>query len=210
MTSTRYMFIGDSVTDCGRREDPARLGEGYVRLIAQALADEADTVDVVNTGIGGDRVRDLRRRWITDCVAHDPDVVTVLIGINDTWRRYDADDPTTTKAFAADYRAILDVTRTELPRTRIVLMEPFLIPVTTGQQAWREDLDPKIAVVHELAAEYGAVLVRLDRMFANAVADRGLTRPTSLAADGVHPTTAGHRMIADTWLAATGGLTAGR
>lgn len=223
----RHLFIGDSITDCGRREDPEHLGDGYVRMVARTLADDAasasgDTTGhaaipagrVINTGIGGDRVRDLRRRWTADCLAHTPDVVTVLVGINDTWRRFDSGDPTSTEAFATDYRAILDITRMELPGVRIALMEPFVIPVAPDQETWREDLDPKIAVVHQMAHEYGAALIRLDLLFRAASGDPraevdgsdgkydGWTLPAeSLARDGVHPTPAGHRMIADAWLA---------
>ncbi|MGW2847325.1 SGNH/GDSL hydrolase family protein, partial [Streptomyces sp. NPDC001274] len=86
------LFIGDSITDAGRdRTDPASLGNGYVQEIARTLGERPDAgpgPTVINRGISGHRVYDLEPRWTTDVVEHRPDVVTVKIGINDTWRRY--------------------------------------------------------------------------------------------------------------------------
>ena len=195
------LFIGDSITDSDRLHDrPDSLGVGYVARIVEwyALENPDAQVRFVNLGIGGDRVADLRRRWTTDCLELEPDVVSIMIGINDTWRRYDEDDPTTTEDFAADYRDILD--RTIEIGARVVLVEPFLLPVRPEQWEWRTDLDPKIAVVRRLAAEFGALLVATDGPMAQAAAATG---PTYWAYDGVHPTPAGHALLARAWLAAT-------
>jgi acyl-CoA thioesterase-1 len=198
------LFIGDSVTDAGRdRSDPNGLGGGYPRLVADTCSRTrpGDGVRFLNRGISGNRVRDLRARWQEDCLDLTPDVVSILIGINDTWRRYDSGDPTSADDFARDYDHILARTTDALP-ARLVLVEPFLLPVTAGQHSWREDLDPKLEVVRRLAAEYGATLVPLDELLAKAAADQGAAE---LAADGVHPTDAGHALIARFWLeAATG------
>jgi lysophospholipase L1-like esterase len=95
------VFAGDSVTDCGRRTDPEALGDGYVRDLWNDLRPQRPRI--VNVGISGNRAVDLRERWATDVLAHEPDLVSVLIGINDTWRRYDEDDPTSTEEFEAAY-----------------------------------------------------------------------------------------------------------
>ncbi|WP_350280567.1 SGNH/GDSL hydrolase family protein [Kribbella sp. HUAS MG21] len=187
------VFAGDSVTDCGRRTDPDGLGDGYVRTLYDDLSDELGErrPAIVNTGISGNRAVDLAARWAADVLAHDPSLVSILIGINDTWRRYDEDDPTTPEAFEASYRALLDALTCP-----VVLMEPFLLPVKAGQQEWREDLDPKLEVVRKLAVEYGAILVPTDVELTKAAAAVG---PATLADDGVHPTAAGHRALADLW-----------
>ena len=189
------LFIGDSVTDCGRRDDPDRgLGNGYVRLVDEAFVAGGTPANIVNRGISGNRVRDLRARWEKDVVALKPTLLSVMIGVNDTWRRYDENDPTTVEAFEADYRSLLE----GLPgrdAMALVLMEPFLLPVTAGKATWREDLDPKIAVVHALAEEFGAILVPTDE-YLNDI-DVPLTE---IAADGVHPTELGHQLIARLWL----------
>lgn len=189
------LFIGDSVTDCGRRDDADRnLGHGYVRLINEAFEAGGTPATIVNRGISGNRVRDLKARWEKDALALAPTLVSVMIGVNDMWRRYDDNDPTTAEQFAADYRDILG----QLPgrdEMALVLMEPFLLPVTAEKEKWRDDLDAKIAVVHELAAEFGAVLVPADSFL------NGLDTPAAeIAADGVHPTELGHELLAKLWL----------
>ncbi|WP_328330206.1 SGNH/GDSL hydrolase family protein [Kribbella sp. NBC_00382] len=183
------VFAGDSVTDCGRRDDPAGLGDGYVKNLYDELG--PDRPRIVNVGISGNRAVDLVARWQTDVLAYAPDVVSILIGINDTWRRYDKDDPTSTESFEHSYRAMLDGLQAEL-----VLVEPFLLPVKEEQHTWREDLDPKIDVVRRLAAEYDALLVPADVEFNRQAATVGAT---TLADDGVHPTAAGHAFLADLW-----------
>ncbi|GAB2466129.1 lysophospholipase L1-like esterase [Conyzicola lurida] len=188
------LFIGDSVTDVGRRDDPEALGHGYVRLIDEAFRAGGTPATVVNRGTSGNRVRDLKARWQKDCLDLAPSLVSVMIGVNDTWRRYDDNDPTTPEQFAADYRAILSA----LPgreETALVLMEPFLLPVTPAKLTWRDDLEEKIAVVRELAVEFGAVLVETDDYL------NGFDVPlVDIAADGIHPTELGHQLLAKLWL----------
>jgi lysophospholipase L1-like esterase len=184
------VFAGDSVTDCGRRDDPAGLGDGYVKDLYDDLGPGRPMI--LNAGISGNRAGDLVARWETDVLAHSPDLVSVLIGINDTWRRYDKNDPTSAEQFEAAYRKLLDPLR----QVRLVLIEPILVPVEDEQRGWREDLDPKLEVVRRLAGEYGAVLVPADAEFTARAAEVG---PETLADDGVHPTAAGHRLLADLW-----------
>lgn len=183
------VFAGDSVTDCGRRSDPAGLGDGYVKQLYDALG--AQRPRIVNVGISGNRAVDLAARWQPDVLDSTPDLVSVLIGINDTWRRYDKDDPTSTESFERSYRAMLDGVQAQL-----VLVEPFLLAVKEEQHDWREDLDPKIEVVRRLAAEYGALLVPADVEFNRQAESVGAT---TLADDGVHPTAAGHELLAGLW-----------
>ncbi len=198
------LFQGDSITDCGReRDDPNSLGNGYVAQIAALFtAGHPDrAVTFLNRGVSGDRVKDLKRRWVPDCLALKPDWLTVFVGINDVWRRYDGNDPTTVEAFRHDYRDILKMAKTA--GIRLILMEPFVVPVPDDRKAWREDLDPKIEAVRDLATEFGALLIPLDGLFAEACQGRP---PAEWAADGVHPTAAGHALIAKAWLSAVGGL----
>lgn len=193
------LFFGDSITDCGRdRAKPDSLGGGYVSQIharlGHALASPA--LRVINQGCSGHRIYDLEARLETDLLAHKPTVVTFLIGINDVWRRYDQKIVSVADEFAASYRRVLTRIRSEL-NPRLVLMEPFLLPVPADRRAWREDLDPKLAIVRDLAVEFGADLIPLDGLFAAAA-----TRAPAAywLPDGVHPSPAGHALIADTWL----------
>ncbi len=193
------LFQGDSITDCGRsRQDDTQLGQGYAALIAAWLsaARARDRLRFVNRGISGNRVADLKRRLSEDCIALRPDWVSILIGVNDVWRRYDSNDATSVEAFAADYRTILQRVREEIDAD-VILLEPFLLPVPEDRRAWREDLDPKLAAVRDLAAEFEVHLVPLDGPFHAAAALRGAA---FFAPDGVHPSPAGHALIAQQWL----------
>ncbi|WBU37147.1 SGNH/GDSL hydrolase family protein [Homoserinibacter sp. YIM 151385] len=190
------LFIGDSITDAGRRGDPEGLGAGWVRIAAAALRERGDDRPVVNRGISGDRVVDLRRRWVPDVIDHEPELLTVYVGINDTWRRYDSDDPTSAGDFEADYRGILEQLQGD---PALILVEPFVLPVTAEQERWHEDLDAKRAVVRALAVDFGAELVPLQSVLSAETARAGAE---ALAGDGVHPTPLGSRLIAEAWLAA--------
>ncbi len=195
------LFEGDSVTDCGRcPDDDRQLGCGCVMMAAgffSALFPEKH-VRFLNRGVSGSRIRDLRARCGKYCEDLNPTWVSILIGINDTWRRYDSNDPTPVADFERDYRHVLTFIHEEV-EANIILCEPFLLPVPADRAAWREDLDPKIAVVRRLAAEFKAILVPLDGVFAQAACRR---EPAYWVPDGVHPSTAGHGLIAEGWLRA--------
>ncbi len=189
----RVLFIGDSITDCARLDGgPDGLGDGYVRLVAARLPGVA----VVNRGVSGDTTADLLARWRPDCLDLRPDVLSLYVGINDTWRAFDSGTPTSTERFAANYRELL-ATATEALDARIILVEPFVLPVTPDQEAWHADLDPKVTAIRELAGEYGVPLVPLGAILRREAARTG---NAALAEDGVHPTPRGHEVIAEAWL----------
>ena len=194
------LFIGDSITDAGRRDDPQGLGSGYVRRIADTFAARGDTRTILNRGIGGDRIGDLRARWDDDVLALAPSILTVYVGINDTWRRFDQGVETTALDFEAQYRELLEEARAAFA-PRLILMEPFLTPVTVTQQEWLEDLHGKRDAVASLATEFGAAFVPLHRILTVAAAHHG---PEAIADDGVHPTPLGAELIAESWEAAEG------
>jgi acyl-CoA thioesterase-1 len=195
----RILFTGDSITDCGRvRENAEHLGFGYAALTAAHLQARlaAPSLKIFNRGISGNRVCDLLGRVEADLLALQPTVVSILIGINDTWRRYDSGNATNAAAFERDYRALLAKIAGQL-EARVVLLEPFLLHVPPDRFAWREDLNPKIDVTRKLALEFGAELLPLDGLFAQAATQ---APPAYWAGDGVHPSAAGHALIAETWL----------
>lgn len=193
----RIVFIGDSITDAGRdRSDPSSLGDGYVSLLAPELREAGATVR--NLGIAGDRAVDLAARWETDLMPTAPELLTVYVGVNDMWRRFDSDDPTSAEEFEATLRGVLhSVVAAHAPR--LVLMEPFFLPVVAEQRTWLEDLDGKRAAVRALAAEFDAALVPLHEVLTDATSGRPVT---DLAPDGVHPTPFGSALIAEAWRAA--------
>ncbi len=199
---TTVLFIGDSITDCGWRiDEPEQLGFGYVRAIAGQYLTSHPSAEAafLNRGTNGERVRDLRARWDEDVMSAAPDLVSIMVGVNDTWRRYDSDDPTSVEDYEADYAEILE--KSVAAGFRLVLMEPFLLSSVRAMHHFRDDLDPKIGVVRRLAEQFGAVLVGTDSVFAQ-YASHG--KAASWAWDGVHPTAAGHSLLAQTWLSAVG------
>lgn len=193
------LFQGDSITDAGRGWDnPVGMGQGYAMMAAaffQSRYAEAG-VTFINRGVGGSRVKDLQARWQQDCLDLKPTIVSIMIGINDVWRRYDSNDPTPVEKFEEGYRDILMQIRRNLD-AQIILLEPFVLPHPEDRKLWREDLDPKIQVVRTLAREYGTAFVPLDGIFAQACTRQV---PEYWAVDGVHPTAAGHALIAQAWL----------
>jgi lysophospholipase L1-like esterase len=195
------LFQGDSITDAGRsRSNDRDLGQGYPALVAawfSAMYPEKNN-RFINRGISGNRAGDLRARWQQDCLDLKPDWVSILIGINDTWRRYDSNDPTPANVYEDNYRAILQTVRQNLS-ARLIVCEPFVLPVPQDRVRWREDLDPKIDAARRLAREFDAIYVPLDGIFA-AAATR--CEPAFWAEDGVHPEPAGHALIAQSWLRA--------
>ncbi len=188
--NTVILFQGDSITDCGRnREDPNDLGEGYVMLISKMLSVKYSQYNLkfINRGISGDKIEDLVNRWDKDCIALNPDWISLLIGINDTLG-------TLLKKFEEGYRFLLRRAKNEL-NSKIILCEPFLL--FEDNNSYREDLNPKIAVVHKLAKEYDTILVPLDKIFYESCS---LQSPEYLAPDGVHPSPDGHTLIAKSWI----------
>ncbi|OXM85751.1 SGNH/GDSL hydrolase family protein [Paenibacillus rigui] len=195
------LFQGDSITDAGRnRDNPMDLGRGYAHMIAGLFgaAFPEKQVTFLNRGISGNRVKNLQERWEKDCLELKPTWVSIYIGINDCWRRYDRNDPTSAEQFEEGYRELLTRTRTHLG-AGLILVEPFVLPVPEDRKTWREDLDPKIHIVRDLAREFNALLVPLDGLLAQAST---LAPPGFWAPDGVHPTPAGHALIAKAWLKA--------
>jgi lysophospholipase L1-like esterase len=192
MTETT-VFIGDSVTDCGRLELPP-FGDGYVRNIANSgkLAG-----NIINVGTSGNRLVDLIARWDEDVLFHNPTRVSIAIGINDTWRRYDDNDITSIEDFQRNYDEVLAKTKVAC-NPEFVLCEPFLLHVNPEMKTWREDLDPKIEAVHSLAKKYDAKLVPFDEYLNGLIGKHTIEE---LADDGIHPSALGHKLMAESWLA---------
>jgi lysophospholipase L1-like esterase len=195
------LFQGDSITDCGRvRADGNNLGDGYPARAAGLWQNlfPGSPLKFLNRGVSGDRAKNLLERYDADFKALRPDVVSILIGVNDTWRRYDSNDPTSTEKFEENYRALLIKLKKDLPSAAIVIIEPFLLNSDPAKAVWREDLDPKIQAARGLAKEFADVFIPMDGIFA-ALAVKGI-KEADMSADGVHPTPQGHGIIAAEWL----------
>ena len=185
----RILFQGDSVTDAHRTEGVHDLGSGYPRLLEPILSKD---FELFNRGISGNRTCDLVDRWQEDCIDLKPDIMSILIGINDTWRKFSANDETTVEAFRNNYEYILKQVKDNF-NTKIIIMEPFVL----GHEDWRDDLNAKIEVVRVMAEKYSDAFVPLDSIINDFANKHG---SDLLWEDGVHPKELGFKVIANSWL----------
>lgn len=194
------LFYGDSITDVGRdREDFYGLGNGYpakTAAIYHSLFAENE-VTFLNRGISGDTSAQLLERYETDVKALKPDYISILIGINDTWRRYDSARYTSTEQFEANYRRLISWIRRDLPDCRIILMEPWLLSSDPQKEVWHGDFDPKRETVNRLKSE-GDYFLTTTEIFEEA--KKGGVTDADISADGVHPTDFGHGLITLGWM----------
>jgi lysophospholipase L1-like esterase len=190
----KILFQGDSITDAGRsREDPHLLGNGYPKYTAELIANRHPGTDFefINLGISGNRAESLRDRWQKDCVDVQPDLVSILIGVNDTWHRAGDRNWMPHEYFEECYRYCLTEIR-EKTKAKIIILEQFLLPVP-DKEYFRVDLDPKIQVTRKLAREFADAFIPLDGFLAAHCIGEA---PTAWSPDGVHPNEAGSRLIA--------------
>ena len=192
----RILFQGDSITDAGRdRNDPHHLGGGYPKYAAKMLQEKfpETSFEFLNFGVSGDLSRDLVARWEEDCLRWQPDLVSILVGINDTWRGFgDIPSITTAAQFEQNYRTLLTGIR-EKTNAKIVLLEQFLVPVDATKDCWRAgDLDEKIQVTRRLAREFADVFIPVDGLLASECVKR---EPVELSRDGVHLEVTGARLV---------------
>jgi lysophospholipase L1-like esterase len=194
----RILFQGDSITDGnrGRSADPNHiLGHGYVFIIAAkyGAAFPDLKLDFLNRGMSGNTVLDLERRWQKDTLDLKPDMLSVLIGVNDSARGLSVDQ------FEQVYDKLLADAKAANPSIRLVLCEPFTLPVRDRKnnwEAWNSVVSKHNQAVARLAEKHRAAVVRFQRVFDDACkrapADYWIW-------DGVHPTYSGHQLMADEW-----------
>jgi lysophospholipase L1-like esterase len=208
--SLTILFQGDSITDGNRTRDNDWnhiMGHGYAYLIASRLwYDHPDrNLMFINRGISGNRVRDLKNRWQTDALDLKPDAISILIGVNDVIATVKDWDPEPIEKFEEHYRAILDLTKTSLPDTTIILCEPFTLPggwLKEKPKIWAEEIPKRQELVKQLAKEYHAIFIDLQKLFNEALEKA----PASYWIwDGIHPMPAGHELIARQWISKVAG-----
>ncbi|WP_345626666.1 SGNH/GDSL hydrolase family protein [Rugosimonospora acidiphila] len=195
------VFIGDSITDCGRRDSYAPFGNGYMSLIrAFVTARRPDAhLTWTNQGISGNTVRDLAARWERDAIEARPDWLSVMIGINDVWRAFTGqlDEAVPIDEYERTLRALL-TRAVQATGCRLILADPYIIEPDRDEPQ-RAESDRYGKVVAALAAEFDAVHVATQQAFDQALSS---TRPSDWADDRIHPNLAGHAVIADAFLQA--------
>lgn len=200
------LFQGDSITDCGRRTsggcgfETDAVGPGYPGLIkSRVLCDHPDRDDIafVNRAISGNRIVDLYARWRIDALNLKPDILSILVGVNDSIHETDGNGVDVPRAERI-YRELLSWTKEALPDIRLVLLEPFMFPIGNWS-VFADEVAQRAAFTRRLADEFGAVFIPLQSLFNEACRH---SNPQHWSADGVHLTPAGHQLVADAWLSA--------
>ncbi len=200
-----FLFQGDSITDGNRSRNNDWnhvMGHGYQYITACKLGYEYPEkgFHFFNRGISGNTVPDLAARWQTDTLDLKPDLLSILIGINDVSAQINGDKSFTVAAYEQGYRALLEQTKKQLPQVQFVLCEPFILPVGNVKDKWEaysEEVKKRQAVVKRLATAYDAVYVPFQSAFDQAQAKA----PAEYWIwDGIHPMPAGHELMAREWI----------
>jgi len=198
----KILFVGDSITDCGRRDSQRPLGNGYVKLFADLMIirEPAKRISIINKGIGGDNAVGLRNRWTDDVLRQRPDWLSIKIGINDLYSCHGKDKNTavTPERYEAAYREILGRTHATLPKCRILLVDPFFISRDTAPNSQRKqilDLMPDyLNIVEKMSRAFKTRHIKTHELFGRLMKHH---EPDTFWGDPVHPNQTGHLVIAE-------------
>jgi lysophospholipase L1-like esterase len=202
------LFQGDSITDAGRNKEnnsfnnPNALGTGYAMLAAAGLLEKYASLDlkIYNKGISGNKVFQLAERWDRDCLEIKPDVLSILIGVNDIWHKLNGQYNGTVEVYKRDYIALLDRTRKALPDVKLVICEPFAVRgVKAVDEKWYPEFYDYQKAARDVADQFGATFIPFQKVYDEA----GKRAPGSFwTPDGVHASLAGAKLMANAWLTA--------
>lgn len=199
MKYKRIVFAGDSITDADHLWDPGEdgLGHGYVHMIAEELRNHVEPEQmpvIINSGFNGYRAEDLLRRWNTVCLRKKPDLVTLLVGVNEAGAAMEG-MVTTPEQFYRTYERLVREVREETGAD-MILMEPFLFQYPAYLLNWRVYLQTLQPVIGEIAEKYGLPLIRLDHPLNDLAEKEGVSQITI---DGIHLTEKGNQFLMKQW-----------
>jgi lysophospholipase L1-like esterase len=199
------VFIGDSITDAERMSAAYKpFGAGYVHFTANALLAKYPqlNLNIINSGVSGNTIHDLKARWQRGCISHKPDILSILIGVNDVWRRIAENDLSGTAdldEYDSMYRQLISQTKKEC-NSRIVIIEPFMFCDDLNNPVFVE-LRRFVEKVRLIAADFDSVLVPLQKSIDEQIRQ---VPPQNWSLDMVHPEVWAHAWISQRWLEATG------
>jgi len=202
------LFQGDSITDAGRNKKQElannawSFGVGYANHVASYLLEEMPEKDltIYNRGISGNKVYQLADRWEKDCLDLKPNVLSILIGVNDYWHFRNENYDGTPEIYENDFRTLLTRTKETIPNLKLLICQPFILTGTSAvDETWVEPFSAYQAIAKKISDEFGATWIPFQEAFDKAIE---LAEPAYWAADGVHPSMAGAQLMAKTWLEA--------
>lgn len=201
----KVLFQGDSITDCHRTEKYTNfnefyrgedLGFGHPKMIASSISAAYPELDITyyNRAISGNRTCDLVARWENDCLAIYPDVMILMIGLNDVWRKFDSNDPTSNEQFIKNYEYLLSSALKSNPNMKIVIIEPTYQNINNAHTAlFRAELLEKIEAIRILAKKYKTHYLALDGIFSSLIMKTNFKK--WFYDDGVHLTIHGYGIL---------------
>jgi lysophospholipase L1-like esterase len=200
------LFQGDSITDAGRNREnkgfnnAGALGSGYVLLAAAGLLEKYPNLNlsIYNKGISGNKVFQLADRWDDDCLDLKPDVLSILIGVNDFWHKLDGSYDGTVETYRKDFFALMERTKRALPSVRVIIGEPFAVPgIRAVNEKWYPEFYEFQKAAKEVADSFGALFMPYQRIF-----DEAIKRAPGVywTGDGVHASLAGAQLMAKAWM----------
>lgn len=200
-----FLFQGDSITDGNRTRNNDWnhvMGHGYQYIIASKLWFDfpAKNLHFFNRGISGNKVTDLAARWQKDTLDIKPDLLSILVGVNDTAAFINGDKYFTATEYEKGYRQLLQQTKEKLPDVQLVLCEPFILNVGRVKDKWQEystEIAQRQEIVKRLSAEHNAVFVGFQASFNKALLK---AQAEYWIWDGIHPMPAGHELMAREWI----------
>jgi lysophospholipase L1-like esterase len=200
------LFQGDSITDATREKntmkpnDYGALGNGYAAMVAtQLLFDNKDkNLKIYNRGISGNKVFQLADRWDNDCLMIKPDVLSIMVGVNDYWHTLTNNYKGTIQTYKDDYIALLKRTKDQLPDVQLIISEPYAIKgVRAVTDTWYPAFDEYRHIAKEVAEQYDATFIPLQSIFDRA---QEVMPGIFWTRDGIHPSISGMQIMAHTWL----------
>jgi lysophospholipase L1-like esterase len=200
------LFQGDSITDAGRNKQQQlpnnawSFGAGYAYILASGLLQDLSGRDLTfyNRGISGNKVYQLAERWQKDCLDLSPNILSILIGVNDYWHMRSGRYEGTPGVYENDFRELLNRTQSALPGIKLVVCEPFILAGTSAvDESWIEPFSRYQEIAAKIAREFDAIWVPFQEAFSEAAK---LAPPVYWTRDGVHPSMAGCQLMAETWL----------
>ena len=201
---TTILFQGDSITDAGRDKknqianQQKALGAGYAWMAASHLLIKNPQLNLTihNRGISGNKVHQLANRWDKDCLDLKPDILSIMIGVNDIWHGLNGKYEGTVKTYEDDFLNLMERTRKALPKTQFVICEPFVLRCGAVNEKWFPEFDRYRAAARKVADQNNATFVPFQSMFDEAVQ---YAPPKHWAGDGVHPSSHGASLMAHFW-----------
>jgi lysophospholipase L1-like esterase len=202
------LFQGDSITDAGRNKEEMAfnnqraLGTGYAMLTSAALLEKYASLDlkIYNKGISGNKVFQLAERWDKDCLELKPDVLSILIGVNDIWHKLNGQYNGTVEIYKKDYIALLERTKKALPNVKLIICEPFAVRgVKAVDDKWYPEFYDYQKAAREVADQFGAIFIPLQKVY-----DEAQKRAPGAywTGDGVHASFPGAQLMAQAWMTA--------